>query len=321
MRLPFLDRDHILALAPMDDITDGTARRLAHRFGADLVYTEFISAEGLIRDAAKSLRKLHLARDDHPVAIQVFGSHIPSVVEAARVAEQTGPECIDLNFGCPARKVAGRGSGAGLLRTPEKLEQMARAVVAAVALPVTAKVRLGWDEQSINVLDVCRRLEQSGIVAVAVHARTRSQSYSTPAEWDWIARVKQAISIPVIGNGDVREPQDAERMFRQTGCDGVMIGRAALGNPWLFRRIRHYLETGNLPPCPSLQERIAVLLDHLNDAAAEKTELRAVLEMRKTYSGYLKGLPGAARLRASLMKPLTIRQVVDTLGAYQQTAC
>lgn len=316
MSLPGVDHPRPLLLAPLDDITDRTMRRIARRFGADAVVTEFISAEGLIRDAQKSFRKLELAPDEHPVAIQIFGSRIESVVRAARVAEAAGPDWVDLNFGCPARKVAGKGGGAGLLREPEKLEAMTRAVVTAVDLPVTAKVRLGWDEQSLNVIEIARRLEAAGVAYVTVHARLRSQGYGVRSDWSRIAAVKEAVSIPVVGNGDVRTPEDAERMFRETGCDGVMIGRAAMGNPWLFAQARAWLDHRRHLVPPSLEARFAVVIEHLREAVAEKGERRAVIEMRKHYSGYLKGLPHASRLRAALMDLYDLAAVETLLGRY-----
>lgn len=316
-KIPGLTSARPLILAPMDDITDRGMRRMARRFGADLVTTEFISAEGLIRDVQKSTQKLNLAEDEHPVAIQVFGSRIASVVEAALIAARAGPEFIDLNFGCPARKVAGKGGGAGLLREPEKLAEMARAVVSALPLPVTAKIRIGWDQESINVIEISQRLEQAGITAIAIHARTRSQGYGGQPDWSWIAQAREHVSIPVIGNGDVRTPEDAARMFAETGCDGVMIGRAAQGNPWIFGEVRHYLETGaHRPPAP-LSERISVLLECLRDAAELKGERRAVQEMRKHYRGYLKGLRGAASVRGALMRPLDIDGVEEILSAFR----
>jgi len=314
--VPGLDGDRPLVMAPLEDISDGPFRRLARRFGADLVYSEFVSAEGLVHGAAKTQRKLRLTEAEHPIAIQVFGSRIASVVAAARQAAAAGPDVIDLNFGCPARKVASKGGGAGLLRTPEKLEAMTRAVVAAVALPVTAKVRLGWDETSINVLEIATRIERAGARAIAVHARTRNQGYRGRADWSWIARVKQEIGIPVIGNGDVRDELDAQRMFAETGCDAVMIGRAAIGNPWLFRAARHYLIHGRRLPAPSLDERFHTLAEHLRDAVVEKGERLAVIEMRKHYRGYLRGLHGAARLRATLMEPQTCADVLACLESF-----
>ncbi len=315
MKIPGVDRERPLVLAPMDAITDAAARRLARRFGADLVCTEFVSAEGLVHEARKSLLKMVIAPEERPVAIQIFGSRIAAVVAAAELAQAVRPDVLDLNFGCPARKVAGKGGGAGLLREPEKLEAMAREVVRAVALPVTAKVRLGWDLESINVLDVGRRLEQAGVAAVTVHARTRSQGYGDAPDWSWIARVKQAVGIPVIGNGNVQAPEDAARMFAETGCDGVMIGRAATGHPWIFREARHYLETGERLAPPATEERIAVLLEYLRAAAAVKGERRAVVEARKQYRGIFRGLPGAAQVRAALMDLDEIRAVEDTLAS------
>jgi len=312
--LPGLERRHPLVLAPLEEITDGPFRRLAKRFGADLVYTELVSAEGLVHGARAAHDKMRLSPEEHPVAIQVCGSRVASVVAAALQAVEAGADIVDLNFGCPARKVAGRGAGAGLLRTPALLEEMARATVAAVPRPVTAKVRLGWDSASVNVLEIAARLEAAGVAGIAVHARTRSQGFQGRADWSWIARVKAAVGVAVIGNGDVWEPEDAARMFRETGCDAVMIGRGAMGNPWIFSRARRYLETGEFVPPPPFAERAGVVLDQLRDAAAEKGERRAVIEMRKHYRGYWKGLPGAARLRAALMTPHSldgVRRILD----------
>ncbi|MBP7669247.1 MAG: tRNA dihydrouridine synthase DusB [Candidatus Eisenbacteria bacterium] len=305
-----------LVLAPLEDITDGPFRRLARRFGADLVYSEFVSADGLTHGSSGCREKLRLTADEHPIAIQVCGSRIGPLIEAARMAEAAGADCVDLNFGCPARKVAGKGAGAGLLREPEKIEAIAAAAVAALRVPVTAKIRLGWDAETINAIDVSERLARAGVAAIALHARTRSQAFGGQADWRWIARVKASVPVAVIGNGDVREPEDAARMFRETGCDAVMIGRAAMGNPWIFSRTRRYLSTGVLPDPPGAEERFQVLLAHLNDAAAEKGERRAVIEMRKLYRGYLRGLPGAARLRAELMSPVTIEGVRGLIEAW-----
>jgi tRNA-dihydrouridine synthase B len=302
-----------LLLAPMESITDGPFRRQARRLGADLVFTEFVSAEGLTHGARQCAEKLVFSPAERPIGIQVFGHRVDPVVEAARRAEAAAPDLIDLNFGCPARKVAGHGAGAALLREPERLEAMTRAVVAAVRAPVTAKIRIGWDESSVNAIEIAQRLEAAGVAGITVHARTRAQGFAGRADWSWIARVVGAVAVPVAGNGDVREPADAARMFAETGCAAVMIGRAAMGNPWIFRRTRHYLETGELPEEPSIEERLGTILEHLRDSVAEKGEPRAVLEMRKHYRGYLRGLAGAARLRAALMAPVTIAGVAETL--------
>ncbi|MBD3336545.1 MAG: tRNA dihydrouridine synthase DusB, partial [Candidatus Eisenbacteria bacterium] len=223
-----------LYLAPMEDVTEGPFRRICRRLGADVVVTEFISAEGLIRDAARSRAKTVLAGDEHPVGIQIFGSRPEALTEAARLAEAVGADFVDINFGCPVKKVACKGAGAGVLRDLPLMERLARAVVRSVAVPVTVKTRLGWDEDSILIEDAARRLEGAGVQALAIHARTRRQGYRGSAAWSWIARVKSCVAIPVVGNGDVAQPQDALALQRETGCDGVMIGRAAIGNPWIF---------------------------------------------------------------------------------------
>lgn len=298
-----------LLLAPMEDVTERPFRRLCRRYGADLVYTEFINSEGLIRAAARTRAKIDLADDEHPVGIQIYGNKLDSLVEAARVSEAAGPDLIDINFGCPARKVAckkaGVGAGAGLLREPDLLIEITRAVVRAVSLPVTVKTRLGWDDGSIIIEDLARRLEDTGIAALTLHARTRSQGFKGQADWSWIARVKQAVRIPVVGNGDIREPADAARMFAETGCDAVMIGRGAMGNPWLFRRAREVLDGRPDPGPPTLEERVAVYLDLLDTSVTEKGEPRGVHEMRKFLSGYLKEVYGIRTLRNRIMQEST----------------
>lgn len=303
--LPGLSGDHPLVLAPLEEITDGPFRRLARRYGADLVYGEVVAAEALVHGAEKALRKIAFTPEERPIALQIVGGREEALVEAARVVAALGPDYLDLNFGCPVTRVTGQGGGAALLRAPERIEALTRAVVAAAGIPVTAKVRLGWDAASINVIEVARRLEDAGVVALAVHARTRSQGFSGRADWSWIGRVKQAVAIPVIGNGDVCSGADAARLFAETGCDAVMIGRAALGSPWIFREVRRALETGAPGPAPGAAERFAILREHLEASIEQKGERRAVIEMRKHYRGYLRGLPGAGRLRSALMHPTT----------------
>ncbi len=315
--LPGFAREQPLFLAPLEEITDGPFRRLARRWGADLVFTEFVSADGLIHGAPQSRRKLVLSAAERPVGIQVCGHTVDAMVRAACMAAEAQPDLIDLNAGCPARKVTRSGAGSALLRTPELLEAIARAVVRAVApLPVTAKLRLGWDAASINAIEVAQRLAGVGVAALTLHARTRGQGFRGSADWSWIARVRAAVAIPVVGNGDVWEPADAQRMFAQTGCAAVMIGRAAIGNPWIFSQTHHYLETGQLRASPPAPVRFACLLEHLREAVPEKGERRAVIEMRKHYRGYLRGLPGAAMLRAALMKPQTVDDVSEVLASH-----
>lgn len=301
--------DRPILLAPMEDVSERPFRRLCRRHGADLVYTEFVSSEGLIRAAVRTRAKIALAEDEHPVGIQIYGNREEALVEAARISEAVGPDLIDINFGCPAKKVAckahGIGAGSGLLREPELLLSLTRAVVKAVSLPVTIKTRLGWDDSSIIIEDLARRLEDTGIAAMTLHARTRSQAFKGQARWEYIARVKRAVSIPVIGNGDVREPEHVRDMFEQTGCDAVMIGRGAIGNPWIFQRAHALLRTGIDPGPADIHERIRAYLQLLEETLADKGEPRGVYEMRKHLSGYLKEVAHVSALRAKLMEQLT----------------
>jgi tRNA-dihydrouridine synthase B len=281
-----------------------------------MVYTEFISSEALIRNVAKTRGKMRLADGEHPVGIQIYGNREEALVEAARISEAAGPSIIDINFGCPVKKVACKGAGSGMLRDPGALVSLTRAVVGAVSLPVTVKTRLGWDNESIIIVDLARRLEDIGVAALALHARTRQQMFKGDASWDWIARVKQAVSIPVIGNGDVRTPEDVGRMFETTGCDAVMIGRAAIGNPWIFRRAKAYLATGADPGAPPLGDQIEIYFEQLRDAIPEKGEKKAVLEMRRQLSTILRGLPHVSELRVAALQETTVEGVRRTIAAF-----
>lgn len=298
-----------ILLAPMEDVTERPFRRLCRRFGADLVYTEFVSSEGLIRHAARTRAKIAFGEDERPIAIQLYGNREEALVEAARLSAAAGPDFLDINFGCPAKKVAckrvGVGAGAGLLREPDLLLSLTRAVVRSVSLPVTVKTRLGWDDSSIIIEDLARRLEDCGIAALTLHARTRCQAFKGQADWSWITRVKQAVRIPVIGNGDVREPEDVLRMFEETGCDAVMIGRGAIGNPWLFGRAQALLHGQPDPGPPGLAERVAAYTELLNATVAEKGEPRGVYEMRKHLGGYIKEVHGISALRNRIMQEST----------------
>jgi tRNA-dihydrouridine synthase B len=284
----------------MEEVTDLAFRLTCKELGADLLYTEFASSEALIRDAAKTLKKIRVSDAERPVAVQIFGGNETSMEGAAAVAEQAGPDFIDVNCGCWVRKVALREAGAGLLRDLGKFEAIVKSVVAGTRLPVTVKTRLGWDANSIVVLDVARMLEQAGVRALAVHCRTRDQRHQGAADWSWLERLKNTVSIPILGNGDVNDPEDVKRMF-ETGCDGVMIGRAAIGNPWIFRESKHFLATGELLPAPAIEERVEVCLRHLKRSVELKGERKGTVEFRKYLSGYFRNLRGASKLRGELI--------------------
>ncbi|MCX6234829.1 MAG: tRNA dihydrouridine synthase DusB [Bacteroidetes bacterium] len=291
-------------LAPMESITDSSYRSVCKSLGADLMYTEFIASEGLIRNARKSLNKLILSDEERPIGIQIFGHDIDSMVAATRIAEKANPDLIDLNFGCPVRKVVSKGSGAALLKDIPKMLKMTQAVVNATVLPVTVKTRLGWDESNKCIADLAERLQDTGIKALTIHARTAIHMYRGRADWTLIGEVKNnpKIQIPIIGNGDIDSPQKAQEVIKTYHVDGIMIGRAATGNPWLFRDIKHYLTTGELLSPPEISERIRVCSIHLNKSIELKGEKRGVLEMRKFYGNYFKGLLDFKLFKMALVK-------------------
>ena len=307
-----------LFLAPMEAVSDYPFRMICKEIGGvDVVYSEFISSEALIRDADRAFKKMTIKPQEHPIGIQIYGNRVEAMVRAAQLAEEKGPDFIDINLGCPVKKVALKGAGAGLLKDVPQMVAISKAVARAVEVPVTAKTRLGWDADSIEIVDVARRLEEVGIEAIAIHGRTRAQGYKGRADWEWIARVKEALSIPVIGNGDVTEPQHAKEMFDQTGCDAVMIGRGAIHNPWLFRAAKIYLRTGKIPQPPTLAERIDTLKKHYRFNLESKGERVGVIEMRKHLSGYLKGLPHISKFRLSLMQFEKLEPVFERLDQLQ----
>ena len=307
--------DRPLLLAPMEDVTDPSFRFMCKHFGADMMYTEFINADGLIRDAGSSVAKLNIYDYERPIGIQLYGHIIESMVEAARVATTANPEIIDINFGCPVKKIANRGAGSGMMRDVPKMVEMTKQIVNATQLPVTVKTRLGWDHTSIVILDVARMLEDLGIAALTLHCRTRCQGYTGEADWAWITRVKEVSSIPLIANGDIITPRDAETCFN-LGADGVMIGRGAIHSPWVFRHIRHYFETGEILPDPSLEERMALCIRHLTEHTAYRGERRGVLSFRRHYAGYLKGVPHIAQLRKELMELEEVAPIIERLNRF-----
>lgn len=290
-------------LAPMEDITDSAFRRICKRFGADFLITEFVSSEALIRDAAKSLCKMKFEQEERPIGIQIFGSSVTNMVAAAKIAEEYNPDFIDLNFGCPVRKVVDKGGGAALLKDQDKMLKMTEAVAKSVDIPVSVKTRLGWDDSSKIIAGLAPRLQDSGAALLTVHGRTRAQMYGGHADWEAIAEVRRnpELMIPLVGNGDVDGAGAAKTMISQTGVQGVMIGRASIGNPWIFREVIQFLTNGSLPASPTLVERTGVCRTHLLLAMECKGERKAILEMRRHYGGYFRGLPGFKHFRTKLV--------------------
>jgi len=305
-----------LFLAPMEDVTYKSFRYMCKKFGADVMYTEFISSDALVRNVSKTRQKMTLFDFDRPVGIQIYGHDIDSMVVAARVAEEAGPDFIDINMGCPVKKVVRRGAGAALLLDLPKMQKMAEAVVKAVCLPVTAKTRLGWDEDNKPVLEAALRLQDSGIAALAIHGRTRSQMYNGAADWTLIGEVKNdpRIRIPIIGNGDVRNPQKAAEFLRQTGVDGLMIGRSAIGRPWIFREIRHFLDTGQLIPPLTVPEVVKNVKEQLHLSIGWKENERSgILEMRRHFARYFPHIPNFRDLKVQLLTAGHFDQVISVL--------
>lgn len=304
--LEFADRP--LFLAPMEDITDAVYRKMIARFGgAALMYTEFISADGLIRNGRKSLEKLLIGSDARPIAIQIYGHVTEPVVKAAKMAEDAGADLIDLNFGCPVKKIANRGAGSGMLRNIPLMLEMTESVVKAVKKPVTVKTRLGWDEHSKIITEIAPRLQDCGIKALTIHGRTRAQMYTGQADWTLIGEVKANpdITIPVIGNGDVDSPQMAADHFSAYGVDAIMIGRACVGRPWIFSHIRHFLDTGEILPEPSLKEKVEIAREQLKLFIEDKGEWRGIIAMRRHYVHFFKGLQDFRETRTRLLRAMT----------------
>jgi tRNA-dihydrouridine synthase B len=308
-------RDKPLLLAPMEDVTDPSFRFICKHFGADMVFTEFIPSDGLIREAGKSLKKLEISEDERPIGIQLYGHLTDSMVEAARIAEQARPDAIDINFGCPVRKIANRGAGAGMLCNIPLMIEMTKAIVDAVKLPVTVKTRLGWDENSKNIVDIAEKLQDVGITAITIHGRTRAQLYKGSADWSLIGEVKRnpRMKIPVIGNGDILTPQSAAEAFDRFGVDGIMIGRATVGKPWIFREIRHYLNSGELIEPMSLKDKVDLARLQFRKSLEVKGIPRGIYEMRRHFTNYFKGLPDFRDIRMKLVTSLDTDEIEGLL--------
>ena len=304
-----------LLLAPMEDVSDPPFRYVCKMNGADVMYTEFISSEGLIRDAAKSVMKLDVFEYERPIGIQLFGSEIESMIEAAEIAEQAKPDLIDINYGCPVKAVACKGAGAALLQDVPKMVQMTEAIVKAVKLPVTVKTRLGWDDSTKNIVEVAERLQDIGIQALTVHGRTRKQMYKGPADWTLIGELKNnpRIHIPIFGNGDVDSPERALEMRDRYGVDGVMIGRASIGYPWIFNEIKHLFKTGEKLSLPTIDQRVDVCRTHFNKSLEWKGPRVGIFEMRRHYSNYFKGLDHFKDYRTRLVTLENIDEIHGVL--------
>jgi len=305
--------DFPLLLAPMEDVSDPPFRALCKELGADVVYTEFISSEGLIRDAAKSVQKLDIYEKERPVGIQIFGANLDSMLRSVEIVEASNPDIIDINFGCPVKKVVSKGAGAGILKDIPLMVKLTEAMAKHTHLPITVKTRLGWDDASIKIVEVAERLQDAGAKAISIHGRTRAQMYKGDANWHPIAEVKnnQRMQIPIFGNGDVDSPEKAKLMRDEFGLDGAMIGRASIGNPWFFNEVKHFFETGTYAAAPSIEDRVAVARRHLEMAIDWKGEIQGVLETRRHYTNYFKGIPN--------FKPLRTRMVTsnDSAGVFE----
>lgn len=305
-----------LLLAPMEDVTDQAFRIIEKRLGADYVFTEFVNAEGLIRNSEKTHQKMYFSDEERPIGIQVYGGNIDSVTEAAKLAEKLNPDFIDINCGCWVRNVIGHGAGAALLKNPDYMQKMISEVVKATSLPVTVKTRIGWDAKSINIVEVSKMIEDVGVQAITIHTRTRAMGHKGEPQWLWINRVKEVVKIPVILNGGVFTPEDVRKAFQLTNCDGVMIARGAINNPWIFKQAKELMTTGHYNEHISLKERINLLIEHLKLSCQIKGERKGVIEFRKHYSGYLKGFYGVSKLRMEMMQFTDLNSCIEHLNKY-----
>ncbi|MDR6404553.1 MULTISPECIES: tRNA dihydrouridine synthase DusB [Chryseobacterium] len=308
-----------LLLAPMEDVSDPPFRRLCKMHGADLMYSEFISSEGLIRDAIKSRKKLDIFDYERPVGIQIFGGDEEAMAMSARIVETVNPDLVDINFGCPVKKVVCKGAGAGVLKDIDLMVRLTKAVVSSTSLPVTVKTRLGWDSNSINIDEVAERLQETGIKALTIHARTRGQMYKGEADWNHISRIKQNpnIEIPIFGNGDIDSPEKALEYKQKYACDGIMIGRAAIGYPWIFNEIKHFFKTGEHLPAPTIEDRLLAVRQHAEWSAEWKGEKLGLIEMRQHYSNYFRGVPHFKDFRKKFLEVFTLAEMDELIKETQ----
>ena len=312
--------DFPLLLAPMEDVSDPPFRALCKKHGADLMYTEFISSEGLIRDAAKSVQKLDIYEYERPVGIQIFGHDIESMIQSTQIIEKTNPDIIDINFGCPVKKVTCKGAGAGMLQDIPKMIKMTEAIVKATNLPVTVKTRLGWDDNSKFVVSTAEKLQDVGVEAISIHGRTRKQLYKGDADWTLIGEVKNnpRMHIPIFGNGDIDSPQKALEYKNRFGVDGIMIGRASIGYPWIFNEVRHFMKTGEHLAPPTIADRVEAAKQHLEMSVRWKGELLGIAEMKRHYSNYFRGISHFKEYRMKLVTSFNLNEIMDTLNYVQE---
>lgn len=318
MKIGNLTFEKPIILAPMESITDLPFRIICKRMGADLVYSEFIASEALTRNVEKSFKKLSIAEEERPVAIQIFGANIDSMLKSAKIVEQTGADILDINFGCWVRKVVNNNAGAAFLKNPKKIYELTKVIVENINIPVTIKTRLGWDSNSINIIETAKYAEDAGVSAIAIHCRTRDMAMRGQADWSWIPKVKEAVNIPIILNGDVKTCYDAKRAFETTNCDGVMIGRSAIGNPFIFREVKDYIFKGIEPTQTNIEERISLCLQHLELNIKYKGLHKGILEFRKHYSGYLKGLRNNNAVKLKLLNSTSYDEIRQLLDDYLQ---
>lgn len=308
--------DNALLLAPMEDVTDIAFRKLCKEFGADIVYTEFVNSDGLIRSNKKTFKKLEITEEERPVGIQIYGGNLEPMIEAAKIAEEKNPDIIDINAGCWVKKIANRGAGAGLLRNPDYMQKMVESIVKAVKIPVTVKTRIGWDENSINIIEIAKRIEDAGASAITVHCRTSSQGHNGEADWSWIPKVKEVVKIPVFLNGGVFTAYDVKKAFETTNADGVMIARGAIEKPWIFREAKELLEYGEIKLVDSPEFRFQTALRHLKYSLEIKEPRAAIIPFRKFWSGYLKGLRNSSKIKQELMKLTEYAPIENLLMNY-----